>query len=75
MLLPMKWTTEAETAIKRVPFFVRKKVRARVIGEIPFDRNIHDALMLGKTVLEHGKGPAVEIIKQVWTELRKTMEE
>lgn len=52
-----------------------KKVRARVIGEIPFDRNIHDALMLGKTVLEHGKGPAVEIIKQVWTELRKTMEE
>jgi dissimilatory sulfite reductase (desulfoviridin) alpha/beta subunit len=29
----MKWTTEAETAIKRVPFFVRKKVRARVETE------------------------------------------
>ena len=29
----MKWTTEAETAIKRVPFFVRKKVRARVEAE------------------------------------------
>jgi anaerobic sulfite reductase subunit C len=26
----MKWTTEAETAIKKVPFFVRNQVRARV---------------------------------------------
>ena len=26
----MKWTHEAETAVKRVPFFVRKRVRARV---------------------------------------------
>jgi dissimilatory sulfite reductase (desulfoviridin) alpha/beta subunit len=30
----MKWTTEAETAIKRVPFFVRKRVRARVEAEV-----------------------------------------
>jgi anaerobic sulfite reductase subunit C len=29
----MKWTGEAETAIKKVPFFVRKKVRLRVEGE------------------------------------------
>ena len=29
----MKWTQEAEAAIKRVPFFVRKKVRARVENE------------------------------------------
>ncbi len=29
----MKWTTEAESAIKKVPFFVRKKVRARVENE------------------------------------------
>ncbi len=33
----MKWTTEADTAIKRVPFFVRKRVRARVEAEV------HDA--------------------------------
>jgi anaerobic sulfite reductase subunit C len=26
----MKWTSEAEAAIKKVPFFVRKKVRARI---------------------------------------------
>jgi cyclic pyranopterin phosphate synthase len=29
----MKWTSEAEAAIKKVPFFVRKKVRARVERE------------------------------------------
>jgi MinD superfamily P-loop ATPase len=47
---------------------------ARVIGEIPFDRNIHDALMAGKTVLEHGKGPAVAEIKALWAELHREME-
>jgi dissimilatory sulfite reductase (desulfoviridin) alpha/beta subunit len=29
----MKWTAEAEAAIKKVPFFVRKKVRLRVENE------------------------------------------
>lgn len=29
----MKWTSEAEDALKKVPFFVRKKVRARVQEE------------------------------------------
>ena len=50
-----------------------EQAQARVIGEIPFDRNIHDALMEGKTVLEHGKGPAVDVLKQIWIELGKEM--
>ena len=29
----MQWTAEAEAAIKKVPFFVRKRVRARVESE------------------------------------------
>jgi anaerobic sulfite reductase subunit C len=29
----MQWTDEAETAVKKVPFFVRKKVRTRVEKE------------------------------------------
>jgi hypothetical protein len=29
----MKWTPEAEAALKHVPFFVRKRVRARVENE------------------------------------------
>jgi MinD superfamily P-loop ATPase len=42
---------------------------APVIGEIPFDREVHEALMAGKTVLEHGKGPAAKAIRQVWDAL------
>ena len=39
----MKWTAEAEAAIKKVPFFVRKKVRQRVENE---------AAASGKTVID-----------------------
>jgi len=48
---------------------------AGLIGEIPFDRNIHDALMAGKTILEHGQGPSVEILKQIGNELHKQMKD
>lgn len=39
----MKWTVEAEAALKKVPFFVRKKVRSRVEKEAAED---------GKTVVD-----------------------
>ncbi len=29
----MKWSIEAEAAVKKVPFFVRKKVRSRIENE------------------------------------------
>ena len=29
----MQWTSEAEDAVKKVPFFVRKKVRSRIENE------------------------------------------
>lgn len=31
--MPMEWTPEADAAVKKVPFFVRKKVRQRVENE------------------------------------------
>ncbi|MBN2560361.1 MAG: P-loop NTPase [Phycisphaerae bacterium] len=43
---------------------------SHVIGRIPFDRAVHDALMAGKTVIEHGEGPAVAAIRDVWKELQ-----
>jgi len=46
---------------------------ARVIGEIPFDRNVHDALMKGKTIIEYGKGPAAEAIRKIWDNLKKEL--
>jgi MinD superfamily P-loop ATPase len=43
---------------------------SRVIGTIPFDQNVNAALMEGKTVLEHGRGPAYEAILGLWDALR-----
>ncbi len=44
-------------------------VNSKVIAEIPFDKNVHDALMVGKTIIEHRKGPAYEIIKNLWDKI------
>lgn len=42
---------------------------SKVIAEIPFDHNVNDALMTGKTVIEYGKGPALGAIVSLWGEL------
>ncbi|MBN1355216.1 4Fe-4S binding protein [bacterium] len=39
---------------------------SRVIGRIPFDRVVNDALMMGKTVIEYGKSDAEQAIRTVW---------
>ena len=44
---------------------------SRVIAHIPFDRNVNDALMLGKTVIEYDKGDAVKAIREAWVALKK----
>ena len=46
---------------------------SRVIAHIPFDRNVNDALMAGKTVIEYDKGDAVQAIKEAWTVLKKEL--
>ena len=46
-----------------------EKAGATVAGEIPFDRNIHDALMVGKTIIDYNKGPSVEAIQKIWKSL------
>ncbi len=46
---------------------------SRVIGCIPFDRSVNDALMAGRTVVEYGKGPAVAAIRDVWKNLREAL--
>ncbi len=43
-----------------------EKYQSQVIGKIPFDRNVNDALMAGKTIIEHKKGPAFEAITSIW---------
>jgi MinD superfamily P-loop ATPase len=43
---------------------------SRVVGAIPFDHNVNAALMDGKTILEHGQGPAYEAILTLWDALK-----
>ena len=50
---------------------IAKQAGSPVIGEIPFDSNVNEALMNGKTVIEHGIGPAVKAIHAVWNVLQK----
>ena len=50
---------------------ISKDMGSRVIARIPFDRNVNDALMAGKTVIEYGKGPAFEAMVSLWDQLTK----
>ena len=40
-----------------------------VIARIPFDDQVNNALMAGKTVIEYGKGPAFESLVSLWNTL------
>jgi len=55
-----------------------------VIGRIPFDHVVNDALMEGKTVIEYGNSPpqagqaggqgnAEEAIREVWRRLQEAL--
>jgi MinD superfamily P-loop ATPase len=46
---------------------------SRVIGRIPFDRVVNDALMAGKTVIEYGENRAEEAIREVWRSLQEAL--
>ena len=50
-----------------------KEYNSKVIARVPFDRNVNDALMAGKTVIEYGKGPAFEAIRSSWDSLKKML--
>ena len=58
----------AEQAIKISR--MAEQAGSRVIGTILFDHNVNEALMNGKTVIEHGKGPAYEAVLALWDALR-----
>jgi MinD superfamily P-loop ATPase len=46
---------------------------SKVIGSIPFDRAVNDALAAGKTVVEYGKGTAEQAIRSTWNELQRAL--
>ncbi|MFA5043018.1 MAG: P-loop NTPase [Kiritimatiellia bacterium] len=52
---------------------IAEKRHSRVIGRIPFDRVVNDALMAGKTVVEYGKSAAADAIGEIWRELQRVL--
>jgi len=46
---------------------------SRIIGRIPFDRTVNDALMAGKTVIEYGAGDAAEAVRRIWKEIQNIL--
>jgi len=46
---------------------------SRVIGRIPFDRAVNDALVAGKTVIEYDRGRAGEAIRKVWANIQAAL--
>jgi MinD superfamily P-loop ATPase len=46
---------------------------ARVIGEIPFDSAVNEALCAGKNVVEFNRGPAAEAVRAMWNVLKDEM--
>ena len=52
---------------------IAKAHGSKVIGRIPFDRVVHDALMAGKTVIEYGNGNAQQALRDVWRRIKSTL--
>jgi len=48
---------------------------ARVIGRIPFDRVVNDALMAGETVVAYGPSEAADAIRAAWKEIQGILSE
>jgi MinD superfamily P-loop ATPase len=53
---------------------IAERRQSRVIGRIPFDRVVNDALMAGKTVVEYGPSAAAEAIRAIWNELQRVLQ-
>jgi MinD superfamily P-loop ATPase len=54
---------------------IAKQHDSDVIAHIPFDRAVNDALMAGKTVIEHGESAAADAIKQAWEKVQATLKD
>ena len=52
---------------------IAEQCQSRVIGRIPFDRTVNDALMAGKTVVAYGKSMAADAIGNIWQEVQRLM--
>lgn len=59
----MDWTSEADDAVRKVPFFVRKKVRARVEAEV-------EAAGKGRVTLAEVRATQARYLKKMGSEIK-----
>ncbi len=59
-----------EDQVKQIEIIARTH-SARIIGRIPFDRVVNDALMAGKVVVQYSESKATQAIRDTWAELKK----
>jgi len=52
---------------------IAAQCQSRVIGRIPFDRAVNDALMAGKTVIAYGTSSAADAIRNIWQEIQQVL--
>ena len=43
--------------------------KSHVIGRIPFDKVVNDALMAGQTIIDHGESAAADAIRDAWKDV------
>jgi MinD superfamily P-loop ATPase len=66
-----KWDINAGMAEK-----IEENAAARggiVVGRIPYDKEVTTAQIQGKSVVEHGTGPAVKAINAIWEQLKSDL--
>ncbi len=49
---------------------IAERAGSPVLGKIPFDRQVNDALMAGQTIIEYDDGDAATAVRTVWENLR-----
>ena len=50
---------------------ISKEYKSKVIGKIPFDKNVHDALMNGESIVVYKRGDAYKAILNFWENLKE----
>lgn len=57
---------------KEIEDYCRKNA-VQLIGKIPFDESVVEAMVQGKTITEYKKGRAREVINEIWNKLHKDL--
>ena len=51
-----------------------KENSIEILGRIPFDKNVVEAMVSGSTVIEHNRGNAQDAVKEAWQVLQDTLQ-